>query len=52
MHEAILLRMTDEEWKQYRAPVLGSGTTGDAIVDQWERDLERGAIDIHEVSRG
>lgn len=44
--------MSDEEWDRYRAPLLDSGSTGDPVVDEWERDLARGAIDIHEVSDG
>lgn len=45
MHEALLLRMTDDEWKRYRAPVLGSGDTGDSSVDEWEAALQAGELD-------
>jgi hypothetical protein len=44
MHEALLLRMSDEDWNRYRAPVLGSGETGDEAVDEWEHALLAGNI--------
>jgi hypothetical protein len=45
MHEALLLRMSDKEWLAYRAPLAGSGETGDSVVDEWEAELARGGID-------
>ncbi len=40
--EALLLRLTDEQWKQYTKPIDGDGTTGDSVVDRWEKDIASG----------
>ena len=48
LFEQMLLRMDEDEWKAYNAPLLstdGPRETGDQLVDEWERLLEAGEID-------
>ena len=49
LHEQLLLRLPEEEWKAFQAPILkGSGPkiTGDNLVDSWERELREGTLDL------
>lgn len=47
LYEALCLRVEDDIYKQLSPGIVlddeGVPVTGDAIVDQWERDLVNGA---------
>jgi len=56
MLERFILEMSDEDYKKWKTPITsteGPTKTGDAIVDQWERDLhdESGGENWYDLAR-
>ena len=44
--------MSEEEWRRYQAPTLkgdGPKETGDELVDEWERRLRDGTLDVESM---
>ena len=50
LYEAVLLRLDDEQWATVESAerlsaIASGGSTGDAIVDEWEREAQSAGWD-------